>query len=374
MNITKITHEASATDTAKGFSCDAAVKNSDFGMKDLEGLGFSFDSSIAQDSKLMAQYAQDAGLALGDANIDALGQFFMIINEQTINALYRGRTAAQAFGVTQMGDWTTERIAFKTRELVAPKPGLYDDHTRAPLTGYNYGWDVRDTIRLEFALEVTKLEEAVAGVMRRNAMSDKKDAVMLADSIFQNDFFWNGATILGGTNGVLGTKKLYGIWNEPNIPAVTSAPADLTDTSTTIDAVIDMMRTIKQTLATKLQGNLDVDTAPIKMLLPIAAQQAFTKTGTNSLTGYTANEWIAKNWKNLTIQFCPELDEAKKMIVFAESVPDVGMKTINLITTSKLRLVGAMPSVKGREEAYSSSVAGAICTCPMAVLSYEFAG
>ena len=62
------------------------------------------------------------------------------------------------------------------------------------------------------------------------------------------------------------------------------------------------------------------------------------------------------------------------MIVFAESVPDVGMKTINLITTSKLRLVGAMPSVKGREEAYSSSVAGAICTCPMAVLSYEFGG
>ena len=53
--------------------------------------------------------------------------------------------------------------------------------------------------------------------------------------------------------------------------------------------------------------------------------------------------------------------------VYAKSVPDVGMDTVNLFETSKLRLVGAMPSIKGREEAYSSSVAGAIVAAPLAV-------
>lgn len=370
MDITNITHVASSQDVAKGFSCDAAVKNSDFSMKDLEGLGYTVNPAIAAEPALMAQYAKDAGLTLGEANIDALGQFFMVINEQTINALYRGRTAAQAFGVTQMGDWTTERIAFKTRELTTAKPGLYDDHTRAPLVGYNYGWDTRDTVRLEFALEVTKLEEAVAGVMRRNAASDKKDAVILSDAMIQNDIFWNGLT--------LGTKKIYGVWNEPNLAGTTTAaPVDLTDDSVTLDQVITFLRTVKQTIALKLKGNGDIDTMKVKMLLPIAAQQAFTKTASDSINGYTASEWIAKNWKSLELQYCPELDAGEdatdaRCIILADEVPGVGMKTLTLITTSKLRLVGAMPSVKGREEAYSSSVAGAICACPLAVLSYTF--
>ena len=62
------------------------------------------------------------------------------------------------------------------------------------------------------------------------------------------------------------------------------------------------------------------------------------------------------------------------MLVFAVNVPGVGMDTINLSRTSALRLVGAMPTLKGREEAYSSSVAGALVACPMGIQIWEGPG
>ena len=149
-----ITDSASAENCKKGFSVADAMKKSTFGYEDAKSMGFTCDLNavkyaLESDSnfkKVAEQIAQDAGFSLGEGNIDALGQFFTIFHEQTINVLYRGRTAAQTFGVKKVGDWTTERIAFKLRELTA-NTALYDDWTRAPYAAYNYGWDVRDTLR-----------------------------------------------------------------------------------------------------------------------------------------------------------------------------------------------------------------------------------
>ena len=368
-DFTIVTDSVSPEMCLKGFSVSDAMKKSDFSVKDAERMGFSCDAAAIKrvmdaDPEYKAaieKFAQDAGLSLGDANIDALGQFFTLFNEATINVLYRGRTAAQTFGTKVMGDWTTERIAFKTRELTA-RHSLYDDWSRAPYAAYNYGWDVRDTIRLEWALEVTKLEEAVGAVMRRNPYGDKKDGIVLDNSIFNNEFFWLGLAIDG--------KKLYGVLTEPNLAGrKANLPVDMGSASLIVDDVIACLTTIKQDLANSLMGNGDIETLPVSIAAPLAWQTAFTIP--NTVTGYTANKWLAENWKAATLSFKPELndadDGAPEMVVFAKTVPGVGMDTINLIETSKLRLIGAMPSVKGREEAYSSSLAGAICACPLGV-------
>jgi hypothetical protein len=82
-------------------------------------------------------------------------------------------------------------------------------------------------------------------------------------------------------------------------------------------------------------------------------------------------DWLDKNWKSATVSFKPELNDADHgdpmMIVFAQSVPGVGLDTVNLARTSALRLVGAMPTIKGREEAYSASVAGALIAAPLGI-------
>ena len=369
--MTIVTDHATAESCRKGFRVSDAMAKSDFGVKDAQRMGFSCDAAAIKrvmdaDPEYKAaieSFAKDAGLALGDANIDALGQFFTLFNENTINVLYRGRTAAQTFGVKTMGDWTTERIAFKTRELTAIA-SIYDDWSRAAYAAYNYGWDVRDTLRLEWALEVTKLEEAVGSVMRRNPYKDKKDAIVLNQSIWNNEFFWNGASIDG--------KKLYGALNEPNLASASrkrNLPVDFSNPGLTVDDVVAALTLIKQRFADDLQGNGDIETLPVEIACPLKWQTVFTIP--NTVTGYTANKWLAENWKAAKVSFKPELDTADDgepmLYVFAKSVPDVGMDTVNLCETSKLRLIGAMPSLKGREEAYSSSVAGALVACPFGV-------
>lgn len=366
--MTIVTDSATAESCRKGFRVSDAMAKSDFGYAHAQKMGFSCDAAAIKrvmdaDPEYKAAiegFAKDAGLSLGDANIDALGQFFTLFNEATINVLYRGRTAAQTFGVKTMGDWTTERIAFKTRELTA-NASVYDDWTRAAYAAYTYGWDVRDTLRLEWALEVTKLEEAVGSVMRRNPYKDKKDAIVLNQSIWNNEFFWNGASIDG--------KKLYGVLNEPNLVGrKQNLMADFNSDTLTTAEVIACLLKIKQMFADDLQGNGDIETLPVEIACPLKWQTAFTIPNTYA---YTANKWMAENWKSATISFKPELDTADDgepmMIVFAKSIPDVGMDTINLCETSKLRLIGAMPSLKGREEAYSSSVAGALVAAPLGV-------
>ena len=366
---TLVTDSASPAMVAKGFSVKDAMAKSDFGTNHAAAMGFTCDAAAIKrvmdsDPEYKAaveRFAQDVGFNLGDANIDSLGQFFMVFNEATINALYRGRTAAQTFGVKTMGDWTTEKIIFKTRELTGAT-GLYDDWSRAPYSNYNYGWDTRDTLRLEWALEVTKYEEMVGSVMRRNPYKDKKDAIVLAQDIWLNNFFWHGSTV--------DSKKLYGATNDPNLAGrKTNMTVDFASSTITVDQVVAQLLVIKQKMATELKGNGDINSLRIHMCCPLSWQSAFT--APNTYNGYTANKWIAENWKNCIVEFKPELEDEDDgdpmMIVFAEEVPGVGMSSINLMQTSKLRLVGAMPTLKGREEAYSASVAGALVACPLAV-------
>lgn len=378
MDFTTITHSMSPATALQGIKvCDAA-KNGGLSVaaSEMAKRGFSVDAqkicdAMASDAgykEAMTQMMKDSGYAFGDNNIDAIGQFFLVWMEQTINRLYRGRTAIQTFGVKTVGNWTTEKVVFKTRELTASNAGLYSDFSRPTYVGYNYGYDSRDTLRLEWGIEVTKLEEMIASVMRRNAYSDKKDALALSQSIWENNFFWNGITI--------GDKKIYGALNDPNLSTrVQNLPEydgkDISDADCPMEATIDTLRSMKQKLTTDLAGNGDADTLPVRILCPLAWQQVFTALSASYPIGYTPNKWRSENWKNATIEFKPELDDLNQCIVFVESVPGVGLDTFNLMRTSALRLVGAMPSRKGREEAYSSSIAGAMVAAPIGVTIYE---
>lgn len=370
---TIVTDSVSALDAQKHIDLTGAVAAGAKGIvADMARKGYSVDAAAlkkAMDADpdykaALEQYAKDAGFELGDANIDALGQFFLVWNETEINRLYRGRTAIQTFGVKTMGDWLTEKIIFKLRELSSGGTALYDDFTRAPYSNYNYGYDSRDTLRLEWALEVMKREEMVGSVMRRNPYKDKKDAILLAQEIWENKFFWNGATV--------GSKKLYGVLSEPGVAGRKSNMMfDLADADITPDKVIAELRRMKQQLANDLDGNGDIETLPVQIACPILWQTAFTAVSEDSINGWTANKWLAENWKSATVSFKPELNDADDgdpmMIVFAQSVPGVGLDTVNLARTSALRLVGAMPTLKGREEAYSASVAGALIACPLGI-------
>lgn len=359
--------------TAVSFACDAATLSKGFDMKkaveagvDIEKaltkMGFSCDASILNDAKyldIVKSYAQDAGLALGAANIPALGQFFQFWFTDIVRALYRGRSAKQVYGVDQVGDWTTEQVVQPKLELTGDM-ALYDDFSRPPLASYNLGWATRDTVRFETGVEVTKLEEARAAGMRQNAYQLKKEATVLKNDIFSNKVYWNGFE--GRTMGILNS-----------IGSATSVGFNMKDAATTVLTIQNKFATWVQDLTNRLAGNFDPTRDAVIFNLPLAWQSVMTKT---TEYGWSVSDWLKKQYPNVEIRYSVELNAASandkdKAIVFAPMVDGVGKKTVSLLQTSALRLVGAIPTLKGMQEAYSSSTAGVLVACPAAIALYE---
>ena len=372
MKATEITYSFDSADAIKGFSLDEAHKAGiDFKVLDkkLADMGFSMDSSVLADAKYMdivKSYAQDDGLALGGGNIPGLAQFFQFWFTDIVNALYRGRSFKQTYGVDQVGDWTTETVVQPMLELTGDM-ALYDDFSRPPLAGYNLGWTTRGTVRFETGLEVTKLEEARAGVMRQNAYQLKKAATILKSDIWMNNIFWNGFA----TDGA---KPVYGIFNEPGLA---TRKEDMTFNILSENASVKLIQSLfagwVQDATNDLEGNFDPTTDAIVFNLPLAWQSVMTRT---TEFGWSVSDWLKKQYPHVEIKYSVELnkrgtDKLGVAIVFVPNVRDVGKKTVTAMQTSALRLVGAIPSLKGMEECYSSSVAGVLISAPLAVKIYE---
>lgn len=359
MKMTPSTFACDAKTLMKGFDMAKAVEAGVDIASAMERMGFTVDSAIFDDSKYMGilkSYAQDAGLSLGEGNIPALGQFFQFWFPDTVRALYRGRSAKQVYGVDQVGDWTTEQVVQPKLELTGDM-ALYDDFSRPPLTSYNLGWATLDTVRFEVGVEVTKLEEARAAGMRQNAYQLKKEAIILKNDIFMNKVFWDGFADLGNNR-----KRVYGILQ--SIGEANNMPIDIL--AAEVDDVQKEMARWVQNLTNNLAGNFDPTRDAIVFNLPLAWQSVMIKT---TEYGWSVSDWLKKQYPNVEIRYSVELEDLA--IVFAPMVDGVGKKTVSLLQTSALRLIGAVPTQKGMQECYSSSVAGALVACPAAIACYE---
>jgi hypothetical protein len=362
MKITPTSFSCDAKALSKGFDMAKAVEAGVDLAKALPEMGFTVDSAIFENPQYMAilkSYAQDAGLSLGEANIPALGQFFQFWFSDTVRALYRGRSAKQVYGVEQVGDWTTEQVVQPKLELTGDM-GLYDDFAMPPLASYNLGWATLDTVRFEVGVEVTKLEEARAAGMRQNAYQLKKEATILKNDIFTNKVFWNGFE--GRTMGILNS-----------VGAPTSVGFDIKAAATTVQTIQAKFAQWVQDLTDRLAGNFDPTSDTVIFNLPLAWQSVMTKT---TEFGWSVSDWLKKQYPNVEIRYSVELNGASGdgedlAIVYAPMVDGVGKKTVSLLQTSALRLVGAIPTMKGMQECYSSSVAGVLVSCPLAIACYE---
>lgn len=371
MKTTPIKRSWSADSLSKDFVMDEAAKKftADSLVQALKDRGFTMDESALNDPKVLAtmksMVTKDAALALGNANIPAYLQFFQHWRPEVVRALYRGRTAEKAFdGVDQVGDWTTEQIIVQFLELTGDFD-LYDDFSRATLSSYNIGYDKFDTLRLETNIEVTKLEEATASVMRQNAKQLKNEAQILNMDVGLNLGYWFGFNIEG--------RKIPGVVNHPQLATRKDTLAvDPMASATTVKQIQDMFNDWFANLANDLQGNFDITSEKIRVLLPLKWTAALSR-ATDSF-GWSVKKWLGENYKNVEISFHPELDDADEgdpmAIVYAPEVNGVGMKTISLQQTSKLHLIGAIPTLKGMQESYSASIAGAVVAAPLAVKMY----
>ena len=351
----------------KGFVMDSFIKdNPGFSADNLEAMGVTISQRVINDSAYMAfvkKYIEDAGLVNGEASIATPIQFAQLWMPEVIDALYRARTASKIFGSKNVGTWELEQIVW-TKLCLTGKPNVYDDFSKANLSSYNLNFVTRDTIRFEMGIEVTELEQKRAGQMKQNAHQLKKNAVDLGFDMLMNHVKWFGYTGYG--------KNVYGILNAP-AGDVTVQAVDKSFSASSTEELITFLQGAINNAMTRLAGNYDPETDAAVLVLPLSAYTYLTTANSYNLT---ARKWLTENFPKVEVKVAPELDGAAAdgdnvAIFYVPQVQGIKGQTLDLLDTSKLRLVGAVPTTKGFEESYSCSTAGAMHRVPLAFNVYE---
>lgn len=350
----------------KGFVMDSFIKeNPSFGTENLEQMGVTINPSLFEDAKYMGfvkKFVQDSGLVNGTPSITTPIQFAQLWMPDVINALYRGRTADKIFGSKNVGTWELEEIVW-TQLTLTGKPNVYDDFSRANLASYNLNFVKRETVRFEMGIEVTELEQKRAAQMRQNAHGLKKNAVDLGFAILLNHIKWFGFND--------GTRRIYGAIAAPS-GEIESVNAAKTFAAATCDELITMLQGWIISATKKLAGNYLPEEVSATLVLPLSCYGYLTTANSYNLTPM---KWMKENYPKVEIRSAPELDGAASdgdniALFFVNNVDTIG-DTLDLLDTSRLRLVGAVPTTKGFEESYSCSTAGAFHRCPLAFTLIE---
>lgn len=350
----------------KGFIMDSFIKeNPKFGVDNLAQMGVTFNKSLLEDTKYMnfvKKFIADAGLVNGEASITTPIQFAQLWMPDVINALYRGRTADKIFGSKNVGTWELEEIVW-TQLTLTGRPNIYDDFSRANLASYNLNFVKRDTLRFEMGIEVTELEQKRAAQMRQNAHGLKKNAVDLGFDILLNHIKWFGFND--------GARRLYGAIAAPS-GEITTTNAAKAFSASTCDEMITALQSWIIGATKKLAGNYFPEETEATLVLPLSVYGYLTTANSYNLTPM---KWMKENYPKVTIRSAPELDGAAAdgdniALFYVNTVDTIG-DTLDLLDTSRLRLVGAVPTTKGFEESYSCSTAGAFHRCPLAFTLIE---
>lgn len=339
------------------FDDDADLEN----YEDLQRLGIG-----GLDHIIEAGFGMDAIQSLTTtASIPSLIQFL----QGWLPGLVRINTAArkidEILGINTVGSWEDEQIIQQVIELTGT-PVPYGDLTNVPLASWNNSFNARTIVRFEQGLRIGRLAEARAAKMGVSDADQKRNSAALQLEIQRNQLGFYGYN--GGAN------QTYGLLNDPSLPAyVTVAnPGGGTQWSTKnfLQITADI-RTAIQALLTASQDTIDVQNAPLTLVLPTNSVVYLTVT---SDFGISVRNWINQTYPNIRIVTAPQFNAANGganvFYLFADRVNDEstdGGATIIQMVPAKFMVLGTQQLTKGYEEDYTNASAGVMVKRPYAV-------
>ena len=360
--MTKIIHTRQARDSKSmgGVALDEAQLN---GLardpKALAKLGIGMDSKFA---KTAVALAMDAGIVT-PVTPSAMGtpvQFLQEFLQGVVHILTTARRGDVLAPLVTAGNWHDEEIIQTILEHLGT-PELYKDHGDIPVTSWNQTFDRRTIVRFELGLQVQKLEEARAGETQVNSAQEKRAAVALAFEILRNDIFFNGYND--------GANRTYGFLNDPNLPAfvtvaVGAGATTEWSTKTVAERVTDIV-TAASALRKQSGSQVDPESMALKLAVASGVKDLMNESDASFSNGMTVNEWLTKNYPNITVESIPEFDEANGgdnvFYLYAINVTGSGTddgNTVIQICRSKMQALNSVTTVKGYEEGYTNATAG----------------
>lgn len=324
-------------------------------------LGFIFPGARMWASREnLARIAQDAALVT-TPNTTVPAELMAYIDPTVIEILTAPRRAREIFAEQKKGDWTTPYMKWRVDEITgATQP--YSDYADGTTSGVNSEWQTRQQYIFQTTITYGDLEAAMSSAAKVNLAAAKQRAAARVIDIDANRF---------ALRGVLG-KEIYGILNDPNLPASITAAAVSTGASTTSTKWADKTTTqiyndvlaLFAQLSEQSSGIIDKDT-PLKLVL---SPEMAVKLGAATDFNVSVLDMLMKYFSSLTIVTLPEMHSATAGETVMLVAPEAGgQETGALPYGDKLRAGRIVPELSSFRQKFSASTYGGLIRQPWAV-------
>lgn len=340
--------------------------------KTMRRMGIGMDAGFARNA---LSVAMDAGLTqpVTTSSAGVPVQFLQEFLQGVVHILTTARRGDVLAPVMTVGDWSDEEIVLTILEHLG-QPELYKDHGDIPIAAWNSTYERRTIVRFELGAEMSKLDEDRSAKAGFNSMDEKRAAVALAFEILRNEIFFYGFNE--------GTNRTYGFLNDPNLPAFVTLPdgagGDSTWESKTVAERVTDIVTAVSTLRTQSGSQVDPESMSLKLAVASSIKDLMNESDESFTNGMTVNEWLTKNYPNITVEAIPEFDGADGgedvFYLYAENVEGSGTdggETVIQAVPTKMTALNTVQTMRGVREGYTNATAGCFVKRGYAVVRYS---
>lgn len=300
----------------------------------------------------VGRLAQDAALVT-TPNTTVPVELTAYIDPKVIEILTAVRNARKLFPEVQKGDWTTSYDKWAAEETTGSTQP-YADYANGTTSGVNTQWFAREQYVFQTTINYGDREVAVSAVAKINLASRKQIAAANVIDLDANKF------ALLGVEG----KEIYGILNDPNLPAAGVVTSWASKTSEQI--FNDILNELFASLATNSGGHI-TNSTPLKLAVSPAMNVAL---GTTNTYGKTVLDMLNQYFSSLEIVVIPELASLEAGDTIVMVAPEVnGMPTAELAYGLKMRAGRVIPDMSSFRQKFVASTYGGIVYQPFAFAS-----
>lgn len=323
-------------------------------------LGFIFPGArMWATRENMGRIAQDAAL-ITTPNTTVPAEFLAYIDPMVIEIMTAPRRAREIFGEEKKGDWTTPYAKWRVDEITGSTQP-YSDYANGTTSGVNSEWQTRPQYAFQTSITYGDMEVAMSSAAKVNLAAAKQRAAARVIDIDANKFY------LLGVRG----REIYGILNDPNLPASITAAATGAGSSTkwadkTTQQIYNDILALFAQLTEQSSGLIDKDT-PLKLIL---SPEMSVRLGAATDFNVSVLDMLKKYFSSIQIVTVPELHSATAGETVMLIAPEVaGQKTGLLAFGEKIRAGRIVPDLSSFRQKYTGTTYGGIVLQPYAFAS-----
>lgn len=303
-----------------------------------------------------ARIAQDAAL-ITTPNTTVPAELLAYVDPMVIEIMTAPRRAREIFGEEKKGDWTTPYAKWRVDEMTGTTEP-YSDYANGTASGVNSEWQTRPQYVFQTSISYGDMEVAMSSTAKVGLAASKQRAAANVIDIDQNRFY---------LRGVAG-KEIYGILNDPNLPAAVTAGATGTGNSTkwadksTVQIYNDILALFAQ-LTEQSGGLIDKDT-PLKLCL---SPEMGVRLGAATDFNVSVLDMLKKYFGAIEMVTVPELHSATAGETVFLIAPEVnGQKSGVLAFGEKMRAGRIIPELSSFRQKFVGTTYGGVVLMPFA--------